>query len=80
MRGICAFLGLEFEEGMLGAESGAAPSANVPEWSWSHLVAEEVGGEDPIGARALFSSARKQELQGLLGPALAERNYPPATG
>ena len=65
VRGISGFLGVEFEDAMLGASASAG-------WSWD----EEVG--EAGDSRRLFSAQQKAQLQSMLGAALAERGYPAA--
>jgi protein-tyrosine sulfotransferase len=79
VRGLCAFLGVEFEPRMLASEGQAASLGDVPAWSWHGKVGKPIDGANPGKGRRLFSRAEKEELQRWIGPELAELGYPPAT-
>jgi hypothetical protein len=79
VRGLCAFLGVEFEDQMLASEGHAAGLGDVPAWSWHRQVGKPINQHNPGKGRRLFSRAEKEVLERWIGAELAELGYPPAT-
>lgn len=76
---VCSFLGVEFEDAMLSSEAGAKSLGDVPAWSWHAQVAKPINAMNPGKARRVFTREEREELQALIGDALAAFGYPPAT-
>ena len=79
VRGVCAFLGLEFEPAMLSSERSAGALGDVPEWYWHQQVAAPINPKNSGKSRTYFSADEKRALQGIIGDELASLGYAPAT-
>ncbi len=78
IRGVCTFLGVDFEPSMLASESAAPTLGDVPAFFWHAQVAKPINAKNPGKARRMFSRSEKERLDRLIGPALREFGYPPA--
>ncbi len=79
IRGVCEFLGVEFEPAMLHSEGTAAKLGDVPEWSWHRQVTKPINARNPGKGRAYFSEHQKRALQEIMGAQLEALGYRPCT-
>ena len=77
VRGVCAFLGVDFEPAMLVSEGSARSLGDVPEWSWHAQVQRPINAANPGKGRANLTVNEKQRLQDMLGRELESLGYPP---
>jgi hypothetical protein len=77
VRGVCGFLGVDFEPAMLVSESSARTLGDVPEWTWHAQVQRPINAANPGKGRAHLTASEKQRLQDMLGRELESLGYPP---
>jgi glycosyltransferase involved in cell wall biosynthesis len=76
VRGVCAFLGIEFEPAMLSSERVARELGDVPAWFWHANVNRPIDPRQAGKGRALFSPAQRAAMRAIIGEEMARLDYP----
>lgn len=79
VRGVCAFLEVDFEPAMLASEGIAKRLGDVAAWSWHEQVGKPIDPARVGNGRRFLTPAERERLQALIGEELARLGYPPAT-
>lgn len=76
VRGVCEFLEVEFEPGMLSSESQAGKLGDVPAWFWHENVNKPIDGRNVGKGRSFFSASQLARMKELVGAQMVELGYP----
>jgi GT2 family glycosyltransferase len=77
LRGVCAFLEVEFEAEMVSSEGGAEKLGDVPAWFWHENVTKPINQRSVGKGRNYFSNADRAMIRSIAGGDMARLEYPP---
>jgi glycosyltransferase involved in cell wall biosynthesis len=77
VRGVCEFLGVDFEPQMLSSEKVAKQLGDVPAWFWHQNVNRPIEARHAGKGRSLFSKQQLASMRAIIGPEMAKLDYPP---
>ncbi len=77
LRGVCEFLEIDFEPGMVSSERNAEKLGDVPAWFWHENVTKPISQKNVGKGRSFFSNEDRAVIRSVVGADMNRLDYPP---